>query len=380
MKQCPSCRQMIADNARFCTKCGAKVEQTAPDGEHARAPSVRRCPVCGAETAEGAAFCVSCGTPLRDPEPTREPKAPPSQSPKAPRPPQPPQKSKATENGPGQKGQTAWLYPAGIVLAVILVILIGIGIAYLAMGAASQPASGSDGDSPVSDGLDEADEDETDEDETDEDETDAGDGEEADQSGESEAVQAEEELYVILDLNFLSLEVGEEATLTAETNGELVTWTVENGGVVTLLSNGASAQLTALAAGSTTVTATCDGVSAECLVEVVESEQETESETDGELSALTDPDGYLLPTDSRVISESELYGMSREEVALARNEIYARHGHVFETEAYREYFESKNWYTPDPSFDALDASQLTEIELENINIIVQYEQKMGWRE
>lgn len=33
---------------------------------------------------------------------------------------------------------------------------------------------------------------------------------------------------------------------------------------------------------------------------------------------------YLLPSDSRLITESDLQGMSREDVALARNEIYAR--------------------------------------------------------
>lgn len=59
---------------------------------------------------------------------------------------------------------------------------------------------------------------------------------------------------------------------------------------------------------------------------------------------------YLLPSDSRLITESDLQGMSREDVALARNEIYARHGRTFRNETYQAYFDSQSWYTPDPNY------------------------------
>lgn len=93
----------------------------------------------------------------------------------------------------------------------------------------------------------------------------------------------------------------------------------------------------------------------------------------------TAEDPYILPTDTQRIRESDLYFLTQEEVALARNEIYARHGHVFTNETYAEYFEAQSWYEPDPTFDALDKSQLTAIERYNVDLIVAYEERMGWR-
>ncbi len=400
MRQCPSCGRMIADEAHFCTGCGAKVPPEKPEGGAKRPhpQSVRRCTGCGAELAEGMSFCIHCGKPVSAPPPAPGRQQPPGGSQKGEKPPMPGKESPAPGKKPRKKasvsGTPSWLYPLGIILSAVLVIAIGIGIAYLAMGdqLIGLPAAGEteeDGDSTErdeeNDGKGGAQEDR-------EDVagvtggTDSGADDGAVTDGEVQEAQEEEETYLTLNVTFMLLQVGDTGTLTAETNGSLVTWTVEDGSVLTLVSNGAQAELTALSAGSTTVTAACDGLTAQCEVSVPAPAQqpdpqpETDSEpAGGENPALTDPDGYLLPTDTRVISESELYSMSREEVALARNEIYARHGHIFENDTYRVYFEGKNWYTPDPDFDALDASQLTAIELENINIIVQYEQRMGWR-
>ena len=58
-------------------------------------------------------------------------------------------------------------------------------------------------------------------------------------------------------------------------------------------------------------------------------------------------DDYILPvSDSEYISDSDLSGLSKREVLLARNEIYARHGRKFTLDYVREYFESKSWYSP----------------------------------
>ena len=45
---------------------------------------------------------------------------------------------------------------------------------------------------------------------------------------------------------------------------------------------------------------------------------------------------YILPdSDSRYISENELGGMSSEQLRLARNEIFARHGRKFKEHNYK---------------------------------------------
>lgn len=49
MKECPKCKSMIADNAKFCPECGTKVE------------NVRCCVKCGNEIDEDSIFCPYCG-------------------------------------------------------------------------------------------------------------------------------------------------------------------------------------------------------------------------------------------------------------------------------------------------------------------------------
>lgn len=85
---------------------------------------------------------------------------------------------------------------------------------------------------------------------------------------------------------------------------------------------------------------------------------------------------YLYPSDKRIITESELNAMSQNEIALIRNEIYAKHGYIFQTEPYKSYFNAKEWYTPDPYFDV---SEFNAIETANKDRIIEYESKMGWR-
>lgn len=57
-----------------------------------------------------------------------------------------------------------------------------------------------------------------------------------------------------------------------------------------------------------------------------------------------------------------------------RNEIYARHGRVFESPELRRIFEAVSWYKPRSNFSA---SELNELERTNVEFIVKYEKKMG---
>lgn len=78
---------------------------------------------------------------------------------------------------------------------------------------------------------------------------------------------------------------------------------------------------------------------------------------------------FIFPDSNRVIlTENEVVGLPKEKLEIARNEIYARHGYVFSTEPYYEYFRSKSWYTPNPSFKGTDR-ELNEIEIYNIKLI-----------
>lgn len=92
---------------------------------------------------------------------------------------------------------------------------------------------------------------------------------------------------------------------------------------------------------------------------------------------------YILPTsNTQYLSSSDLYGMNLDELALARNEIYARHGRQFNNEGYTAWFNSKTWYqniypkyTPE-AFDRLNPTPLSKIELDNIQTIIARENAM----
>ncbi|MBP9991653.1 MAG: YARHG domain-containing protein [Bacteroidales bacterium] len=49
---------------------------------------------------------------------------------------------------------------------------------------------------------------------------------------------------------------------------------------------------------------------------------------------------------SRNLTETDIEGLSKAELRLLRNEIYARHGYIFQSDDLKEYFESKSWYQP----------------------------------
>ena len=80
-------------------------------------------------------------------------------------------------------------------------------------------------------------------------------------------------------------------------------------------------------------------------------------------------DIYILPnSDSKAYTAEELRGFN---LYLARNEIYARHGYIFDSPDLQEYFGNMAWYNPTTK-DVPD-SALNEYEMENIQLILSME-------
>ena len=89
---------------------------------------------------------------------------------------------------------------------------------------------------------------------------------------------------------------------------------------------------------------------------------------------------YILPgSDSRYLDKSDLRGLSAEECRLARNELYARHGRLFNDEGIQNYFNSKSWYYPSIEADDFEESMLNDYEVANRDLIVEYEEEQGYR-
>ncbi|WP_270816644.1 YARHG domain-containing protein [Hungatella effluvii] len=80
---------------------------------------------------------------------------------------------------------------------------------------------------------------------------------------------------------------------------------------------------------------------------------------------------YILDfTNSRLVTNDDLAELTKEGLRLARNEIYARHGYVFNSQDLKDYFSEKLWYRPDASFNE---SQLSSVEKDNVARIKSYE-------
>lgn len=86
---------------------------------------------------------------------------------------------------------------------------------------------------------------------------------------------------------------------------------------------------------------------------------------------------YIFPnSDSVLLTDSEVSGLSKDQLRLGRNEILARHGRRFNDQTLQQYFDSKSWYSGTISPEEFDAnldSRLNDVERANIEIIKKYE-------
>jgi hypothetical protein len=83
--------------------------------------------------------------------------------------------------------------------------------------------------------------------------------------------------------------------------------------------------------------------------------------------------GRKLPESSlRPLKEEELLNYTKAELRIIRNEIYAFHGYIFDSQDLVEYFDSQNWYKP-ISKEVIE--NLNKYEKQNIDLILKLENK-----
>ncbi len=101
-----------------------------------------------------------------------------------------------------------------------------------------------------------------------------------------------------------------------------------------------------------------------------EDEKDKDKEKDEEDRLEAD---YILPNSSSVLlTQSDISGLTLQELNYARNEIFARHGRRFSSQELQQYFDSKSWYngTISPEdFDANYTGTLSEVEKKNIDLL-----------
>lgn len=90
-----------------------------------------------------------------------------------------------------------------------------------------------------------------------------------------------------------------------------------------------------------------------------------------QVNAGTIEEEFFFPeSNSRILETQELSGMTKVELRIARNEIYARYGWRFESEELSDYFEGKAWYA---AGENVDDTVLSDVERANIELIAEME-------
>lgn len=105
---------------------------------------------------------------------------------------------------------------------------------------------------------------------------------------------------------------------------------------------------------------------------------------DGTELSVVNAEEYILPnSDKEYLSDGDINRLVESEdielVRLAINEVYARHGLVFEREYYDKYFKSKSWYSPRGDVQGEDQvyAYLNEIERQNISTLLSIKDNLG---
>lgn len=81
--------------------------------------------------------------------------------------------------------------------------------------------------------------------------------------------------------------------------------------------------------------------------------------------------GTYPEASTRLLTEADVENLLEEELAMMRNEIYARHGYSFKEIEERRHFDAQDWYIP----MGLDIREkFTDIEVQNIDLIYRYEE------
>lgn len=108
--------------------------------------------------------------------------------------------------------------------------------------------------------------------------------------------------------------------------------------------------------------------------ETTQPEEESEEETEEEIVAadplpgekVADSQWFFEDSNSRLLTEADIADLTAEELQLARNEIYARHGRRFNSAALQAHFDSCSWYRGTIAPEAFDEGVFNDVELANI--------------
>ena len=112
-------------------------------------------------------------------------------------------------------------------------------------------------------------------------------------------------------------------------------------------------------------------------VSVVQQSSAVSKTTTEQHTTSGDPDTddlYGVGASVRYITGDDIAWMTKEQVRMTINEIYAKHGCDFKNKTVRSYFEKKNWYHPvaNRTQDMVEQNYLNDYEKKNAKVLFPY--------
>lgn len=95
-------------------------------------------------------------------------------------------------------------------------------------------------------------------------------------------------------------------------------------------------------------------------------------------AAMAETSWLIEDSDTRALTEEELWQWDYESLGYIEYEIYARHGYRFSASSvYGEYFRAQEWYTPNPrnNIDGCYA-EMSDLEWQNVYLIAEVQRQM----
>lgn len=87
---------------------------------------------------------------------------------------------------------------------------------------------------------------------------------------------------------------------------------------------------------------------------------------------------YVFPdSDKKYLSEDEVRSVTADQLFIGRNEIFARHGRIFDMPELAEYFSQKSWYEGTIPADQFDENVLNDFEKKNVELIQRIEDEVN---
>lgn len=312
--KCHTCGSENTEGNKYCSKCGAPVTVSQPR---------QFCPNCGKETVPGKKFCGRCGTRISDETAAQE-------TPKA------QVESKIIENEPTVTQQKKKKGHIGL-----FVLLVAVAIALAGVGGFSiyrfilAPSGVTSIYSRITNEKDKEENNEEDE----------------------KKETAEPEDYKETESNL----VGDAAKETASGWGSMLQGNTSGQG-----------EETAIAGEATEAYQSMETQSAYDPQYGIQGAQ-----YNGVQGQAVSVD-YILPDSGiRYLTEADFTFLTKEQLRIARNEIYARHGRIFKSDDLNGYFQSKTWYTGTVAPENFTDDILNVYEKYNAKFIQEQEDKMN---